>query len=178
MSSKSIFERIPLYPDGKPRSRDQSWKQVLRRNPKVFLVMARSKNDNLVIMEGFPPNVKQYWLIQDAGVCAGRRKQGIRHDYEAMSAIDARGYGYEIKRNGSSEWYLIIKKLPNHPLLLRNNKSTAYYKYQGQWCEVQHVFIHHGSMVESLMRGVHGIDLYLKMPNGTLVTHHIKGDQR
>lgn len=119
------------------KDRCQFVQEVCARAPDVFFILFRSLNRNVVVYElnrmkgtrsiDVRNPVSVYWLDIEPSYRRKRRRQGIRHDRERLSAFERR-YAYGCQCTVTKNGVFVVTKLSNLRFYVRsiNGRPRAF----------------------------------------------------
>ncbi len=124
--------------------------QLRKEQPAITLILARNKNQNLVVYEAVRneqktvlQGLKAYWLDLEPELQAQHRAQGHK-DYKADFAVwDHYAYGFTYVPVTALTGTLTLKQAPQFPLQIQVAPSgmKTYYTEGGTTLEVSHVYV-------------------------------------
>jgi hypothetical protein len=105
---------------------------IRKHMPRVFAVIARSKNGNVVVLEHNGKEVKPYWMHLEPSY---REKYPLVDDFGYW---DWKAYGFQYK-----DGKIIMNQVPQYPMSLvtREGRVAAHVTIRGQKLCLSHIWI-------------------------------------
>ncbi len=152
--SADPFERAAL-PDklAKPALANH----VFKTDPRVFFIVFRTLNNNMMVYRALGDRAECFWLILDPKMRDDRRKRGITHDKENLSTGETVGYGFQYQVVQGND--IVTINNVRRPIFINYNadKSEAKGKIlmQNEKCTIRFAVVH----VKGLLSVTH-VDIY------------------
>lgn len=148
------FERAPI-PDGLDHK--GVVKHVLKTDPRVFFIIFRTLNSNMMVYRALGDSAECFWLVTDPAMRASRRKRGIAHDRESLSMGESAGYGFQYKCINDS--HMVTINNVRRPIRLNysadKKSAKGHIVMEDQRCTIRYAVVH----VKGLLNVTH-VDLY------------------
>lgn len=151
---KKSFITKPVFPKHQNFTGVEAIPHLLKMNPRIFCILARKRNGNLVIFEGNVENnqlvgITHYWLELEPSFMERARKRGRLHDRDEMSMFDDYAYGYVDKciKKGK-KFSVIMKHVASRPMVVvlgknkeGKNEVNAYLKLGGILSKMEYIWV-------------------------------------
>jgi hypothetical protein len=159
-------------------------KQLREQVPNIFLVLFRSKNQNVVVYEaqlnadasGFDEKnpIKCGWLDVDPEYRQPKRQQNQMGDYAELNYLEKKIglYDFQVTVKNSKNLVMTLNAYPQVPMVIKfvsPSDIKCLTKYKDENYYISHLMIHASENILDLMNNikqiqVHGVHLGTKQP--------------
>lgn len=139
---------------------------IYKENSNIFLVIARKKNDNVMVYQAIVDDrgnlfdIEQYWLDLDPSYRVKSRSAGKTHDRDELSTLDYFAYGVEVvNKITPNKWEIKFNQHPRTMILEKHDKGVSLFSHETEVIKKIHHFFIHDRHIINLLPTVDFIDV-------------------